>query len=391
MEFDLNEEELAIKNAAREFAEKEFVRELARECDERYRFPWELYKKAAKLGFIGISLPSEWGGQGMGCIEECLVTEEFHRVDSTLAGIISGSIVAPLVANFGSENQKEKYLPKICRGESVCAVALTEPNHGSDAGATGLETTAIKDGDEWVINGTKTFITHGNIADFVIVCCQTDPNAVPPYRGVSNIIVEKGTPGFHASEFKPKMGMRSRPTCELSFDNVRVPISNLLGQENRGFYQMMTFFDYSRVIIAARAVGIAQGVFERALLYSTQRNQFSRPLADFQLTQWKIAEMATKIEAARLLTYKAAWLIDKKSHNVSKYASMAKAYATKVAREATDKALKIYGGYGYIDSDLERFYRDTVALEIEEGVDEIQKYIIAREYYKEKGYRIKIV
>lgn len=224
MEFELTEKEKAIKNAAREFAEKEFTQELAREYDAKYEFPWELYRKAAKLGFIGLSLPTEYGGQGLGCIEECLVAEEFNRVDSTLAGILGGVGFAAAIPMFGTEEQKKKYIPRICKGEIVCAMALTEPRHGSDAGTTGLETTAVKDGDEWVINGTKTFISCGGIAEFVIVCCQTDPKASPPYRGISMIIVEKGTPSFEARQLKPKMGIRANPQYELSFDNVRVPL-----------------------------------------------------------------------------------------------------------------------------------------------------------------------
>ncbi|MGQ9461072.1 MAG: acyl-CoA dehydrogenase family protein [Candidatus Bathyarchaeaceae archaeon] len=391
MKFELTEEQMDIKRAAREFAEKEFTSELGRKYDENYEFPWELYRKAAKLGFIGGDLPEEYGGQGLGCIEACLVAEEFHRVDSTCASCLSGVGFAALVPKFGTEEQKKKYIPRICKGEIVCAMALTEPNHGSDAGVTGLETTAVKDGDEWVINGAKTFITCGAEAEFVMVCCQTDPNAQPPYRGVSMIIVEKGTKGFEARPLKPKMGWRGAPQAELSFDNVRVPLSNLLGQENRGFHQIMSYFDFSRVPIAAQAVGIAQGAFERALKYSTQREQFFQPIANFQVTQWKIAEMATKIETARLLVHKAAWLIDNKPDQqrlITKFASMAKAYAARVAKEVTDEALQIHSGVGYVDSDIERYYRDARINDIIEGTGEIQRYVVARETYREIGFSI---
>lgn len=391
MDFELTEEQEDIKRAAREFAEKEFTSELGRKYDENYEFPWELYRKAAKLGFIGGSLPEEHGGQGLGCIEDCIGNEEFNRVDSTCASCLSGVGFAALVPRFGNEEQKEKYIPRICKGEIVCAMALTEPNHGSDAGMVGLDTTAVKDGDEWVINGAKTFITCGGIAEFVMVCCQTDPKAQPPYRGVSMIIVEKGTPGFDTSSLKPKMGWRAAPQWELSFDNVRVPLSNLLGQENRGFHQIMSYFDFSRIPIAAGAVGIAQGAFERALKYSTQREQFFQPIANFQVTQWKIAEMATKIETARLLTYKAAWLLENKPDKrrlITKFASMAKAYVAKVAKEVTDEALQIHSGVGYVDSDIERFYRDARIYDIIEGTGEIQRYVVAREYYREIGFSI---
>jgi len=391
--FELTEEQMAIQKAAREFAEKEFTSEKGRECDEKYEFPWELYRKSARLGFSGISLPERYGGQGLGCIEECLISEEFNRADSTLAAPVlwDGGGLASLVTKFGTEEQKERYIPRVCRGEIVCALALTEPNHGSDAGIVGLETTAAKDADEWVINGTKTYITCGNIAEAVAVCCQTDPEAQPPYRGVSMIIVEKGALGFDANTLKPKMGIRAIPTAELSFDNVRVPLSNLFGQENRGFHQIMSFFDFSRIPIAAGAVGIAQGAFERALKYSAEREQFFQPIANFQVTQHKIAEMAIKIETARLLTYKAAWLVENKPHKprlTTKFASMAKAYAAKVAKEVTDEALQIHSGVGYVDSDIERYYRDARIIDIVEGTGEIQRYVVSRECYREIGFSI---
>ncbi len=391
MEFDLTEEQMDIKNAAREFAEKEFTQELGRKYDENYEFPWELYRKAAKLGFIGGSLPEEHGGQGLSCIEDCIVAEEFNRVDSTCASLLAGVGFAALVPKFGTEEQNKKYVPRICKGEIVCAMALTEPNHGSDAGMVGLDTTAVKDGDEWVINGAKTYITCGEEAEFIMVCCQTDPKAQPPYRGVSMIIVEKGTSGLDTNSLKPKMGIRGAPQAELSFDNVRVPLSNLLGQENRGFHQIMSYFDFSRIPIAAQAVGIAQGSYERALKYSTQREQFFQPIANFQVTQWKIAEMAMKIETARLLTYKAAWLVENKPEQrnlVTKIASMTKAYAAKVAKEVTDEAMQIHGGVGYVDSDIERYYRDARINDIWEGTGEIQRYIVARECYREIGFSV---
>ncbi len=391
MEFELTEQQMDIKNAAREFAEKEFTSELGRKYDENYEFPWDLYRKAAKLGFIGMSLPEEHGGQGLGCIEDCLVAEEFNRVDSTCAHLISGVGFAALVPKFGTEEQKKKYIPRICNGEIACAMALTEPNHGSDAGMVGLDTTAVKDGNEWLINGAKTYITCGEEAEFIMVCCQTNPNAQPPYRGVSMIIVEKGTPGFDTNSLKPKMGFRGAPQAELSFDNVRVPLSNLLGEENRGFHQIMSYFDFSRIPIAASAVGIAQGAYERSLKYSTQREQFFQPIANFQVTQFKIAEMATKIETARLLTYKAAWLIENKPAQqklITKIAAMTKAYTAKIAKEVTDEAIQIHGGVGYVDSDIERHYRDARINDIIEGTGEIQRYIVARECYREIGVTI---
>jgi len=388
MDFEFTDQQKEIQRAAREFAEKEFTSERGRELDEKYEFPWDLYKKAAQLGFIGISFPEEYGGQGLGCIEECIIAEEFNRADSTCAWLLSGVGFAGLLHMYGTEEQKEKYLPRIAKGEIVCAMALTEPEHGSDAGVVGLNTRAVKEGDYWIINGVKTFISCGHIAEFVITCCQTDPNASPPYRGVSQIIVEKGTPGFEATELKPKMGMRGAPQAELSFSDVKVPLSNLLGQENRGFHQIMSYFDFSRITIAASALGIAEGAFEKALKYSTEREQFMQPIHRFQFTQWKIAEMAMKIEAARLLVYKAAWLVDHKPDNprlITKHAAMAKAYAAKVAQEVTNETMQIHGGYGYVDSDLERYYRDARIYDIIEGTGEIQRYIVARESYRERN------
>jgi alkylation response protein AidB-like acyl-CoA dehydrogenase len=388
MRFDFTEEQMEIKRAAREFAEKEFTPEKGREYDEKYEFPWEFYRKAGKLGFIGASLPEEYGGQGLGCIEACIISEEFNKVDSTLASILGGVGFAGLIVKYGTEEQKRKYLTPISKGDIVCAMALTEPGHGSDAGMVGLDTKAVKEGDSWKINGTKTFITCGDIAEFTIVCCQTDPNASPPYRGVTQILVEKGTPGLDITSLKPKMGFRGAPQAEMAFTDVQVPSGNLLGEENKGFHQIMSYFDFSRTPIAAGAVGIAQGSFDRALKYSTEREQFFQPVHRFQFTQWKIAEMAMQIEAARLLTYKTAWLIDhkpEKTRLITKFASMAKAYAAKTAIEVTDAALQIYAGYGYVDSDMERYYRDARILDIIEGTGEIQRYIIARENYRERN------
>ncbi|MEM3771272.1 MAG: acyl-CoA dehydrogenase family protein [Candidatus Micrarchaeia archaeon] len=387
MNFEFTEEQKQIQRAVREFAEKELTTEKGREFDQKYEFPWELYRKAAKLGYIGLCLPREYGGQGFGCVEECIVAEEFFKADSTLGSMLGGYTFAPFIAHFGTEEQKEKYLPRICKGDIVCAMALTEPEHGSDAGTVGLNTTAIKNDNNWVINGTKTFISCGNIAEFIIVACQTDTKAVPPYRGISQIIVEKNTQGLEARVLKPKMGQRALPQAEISFVDVRVPLENLLGQENRGFHQIMSHLDFTRTTVAARALGIAEKAFELALKYTTERKQFGEPLRNFQMITHKIAEMAMKIEAAKLLTYKAAWMIDNKPKEeriITKYASIAKAYAAKTAQEVTNEAIQIFGGYGYVDSDMERYYRDARIYDIIEGTGEIQRHIIARECYREK-------
>jgi alkylation response protein AidB-like acyl-CoA dehydrogenase len=274
----------------------------------------------------------------------------------------------------GSEEQKQKYLPKVTSGEWVSSGAFTEPDHGSDI--TRMSTTAQKVGGEYVINGTKTFITNGEMADFAIVLCQTDPDAKPTYRGQSTILVDKD--GFKAVTVGDKMGVKMTKTSELSFDDTRVPLANLLGQENRGFYQTLEFFDESRIEIAAQALGTAQGAFDRALDYAKQREQFGRKLAQFQVTQHKLADMATKIEAARLLTYKAAWNYDQARRIDPKLTSMAKMYAARVAVEVTEEAVQILGGYGYItEYEVERFYRDARITEIYEGTREVQKNTIA--------------
>ncbi len=376
MEFELTEEQRDIKKAAKEFAEGEFDRELARELEQKHEFPWEIWRKACELGFVGIHFPEEFGGGGYGIFENVLVVEEFCRVDSGIGIALSLSdFASEVILRFGTKEQKEKYLIPLTQGKAISAGGFTEPDHGSDI--TLMSTQAVKEGDEFVINGTKTFITNGVIADYVVVLCQTDFDASPTYRGQSTIVVEKGTPGFEATEVGEKMGIKMTSTAELSFRDVRVPAKNLVGEENRGFYQVLEFFDESRIEIAAQAVGIAQGAYERALQYAKERTQFGRKIAEFQAIQHKLAEMATKIETARLLLYKAAWNFDQGRID-PKLTSMAKFYAGRVAVEVADEAIQIFGGYGYIaDYDVERFYRDARITEIYEGTREIQKNTIA--------------
>ena len=376
MEFELTEEQRDIKKAAKEFAEGEFDRELARELEQKHEFPWEIWRKACELGFVGIHFPEEFGGGGYGIFENVLVVEEFCRVDSGIGIALSLSdFASEVILRFGTKEQKEKYLIPLTQGKAISAGGFTEPDHGSDI--TLMSTQAVKEGDEFVINGTKTFITNGVIADYVVVLCQTDFDASPTYRGQSTIVVEKGTPGFEATEVGEKMGIKMTSTAELSFRDVRVPAGNLVGEENRGFYQVLEFFDESRIEIAAQAVGIAQGAYERALQYAKERTQFGRKIAEFQAIQHKLAEMATKIETARLLLYKAAWNFDQGRID-PKLTSMAKFYAGRVAVEVADEAIQIFGGYGYIaDYDVERFYSDARITEIYEGTREIQKNTIA--------------
>lgn len=376
MDFELTHEQKDIQKAAREFIQGEYDKEKILEWEQTHTFPREVWKKACKLGFIGIHFPEEFGGQGYGITENILVVEEFCRKDSGVGVAVTlADFSSEVILRFGTQEQKKKYLIPVTRGEFISGGAYTEPDHGSDI--TSMATTAIKKGNSYVINGTKTFITNGTLADFFIVLCQTDPHAKPPYRGQCTIIVEKGAKGMEATEITPKMGIRMTSTAELAFSDVRVPLTNLLGEENKGFYHVLEFFDESRVEIAAQALGIGQGAFDRALDYAKQREQFGKKLVEFQITQHKLADMATKLETARLLTYKAAWNYDQGRID-PKLTSMAKMFAGKVAVEVADEAIQILGGYGYItEYEVERFYRDAKITEIYEGTKEIQKNTIA--------------
>ncbi len=374
MDFELTKAQKDIQNAAREFAKGEFKKELVLELEEKHEFPFDIWRKACDLGFIGIHFPDRYGGQGYGVIENVLVVEEFCRQDSSVgAALMLADFASENVLRFGSEEQKARYLPAVAEGKMISAGAITEPDHGSDI--VSMNTTAVKDGETWVVNGVKTFITNGGIADFYVVICQTDPAAA--HKGQSMIIVEKGAPGLETADVGRKMGIRLCPTAEVSFKNVRVPAGNLLGREGRGFYQILEFFDESRVETAAQALGTAQGAFDRALAYVKSREQFGQKIAAFQVTQHKVADMATKIELARLLTYKAAWNFDQGRID-PKLTSMAKFYAARVAVEVADEAIQMLGGYGYItEFEVERFYRDARITEIYEGTREIQKNTIA--------------
>jgi len=378
LRFELTEEQEDIRRAVREFCEKEFDPELARELDRKEEFPWELYKKAAELGFIGIHFPEEYGGGGYGVLENAIVVEEMCRADSTLGtAIMLGDFSSEIILRFGTEEQKERYLPKIASGEWISAGAYTEPARGS-ALSERLDTTAVRDGGEWVINGVKTLISNATIAKLIITLCQTDLEVEPPYRGQTLFIVEADTPGVDITKIEDKMGIRASPTGEVAYSDVRVPDEAVVGQLNRGFYHTLQFFDESRVEIAAQAIGIAQGALDRALRYAKERVAFGRPLVQHQAIAHKLAEMATKIEAARLLVYKAAWLIDQEKMDPA-LTAMAKAYAGRVAVEVCDEAVQILGGYGYIgDYDVERFYRDAKITEIYEGTKEIQLNTIVR-------------
>ncbi len=374
MDFELSKEQKDIQKAARRFAKGEFDRELALELEEKHEFPTEIWKKAADEGFIGLHYPEEYGGSGYGVIENTLVVEEFCRRDSGIgAALMLVDFASENVLRYGTKEQKERYLPPVAEGKAISAGAITEPEHGSDI--TGMATTAVRDGDAWVINGVKTFITNAGIADWYVVVCQTDPAA--GHKGQSMILVERDAEGLTTASVGQKMGIRMIPTGEVSFKDVRVPAGNLLGEEGKGFYQILGFFDESRIETAAQAVGTAQGAFDRALDYVKGREQFGKKIAQFQVTQHKLAEMATKLELARLITYRAAWTADQGKPD-SKLTAMAKYYAGQAAKEVTDEAIQLLGGYGYMtEFEVERFYRDVRITEIYEGSREIQKNIIA--------------
>ena len=376
MEFKLDKEQEAIQKAAREFAKGEFDKEIALEHERSHTFPSEIWKKACELGFMGIHYPEKYGGQEYGVFENILVVEEFCRQDSGIGVALSlADFSSEIILRFANEQQKEKYLIPLTKGEAISSGGFTEPDHGSDI--TLMDTTAIKKGDEYIINGVKTFITNGTIADFAMVLCQTDSEAKPTYRGQSVIIVEKGTPGYSTADVGEKMGIKMTSTGELSFNDVRVPVSNLVGQENKGFYHVLEFFDESRIEIAAQALGIAQGAFDRALAYCKERTQFGKKLAQFQVTQHKLADMAAKIELASLIVYKSAWNFDQGRID-PKLTSIAKMYAARTAVEIADEAIQLLGGYGYmLEYEVERFYRDAKITEIYEGTKEIQKNTIA--------------
>jgi alkylation response protein AidB-like acyl-CoA dehydrogenase len=376
MNFDLSPEQKEIQRAADEFAKGEFDKEVALELDRNHRYPFDILKKACRLGFIGIHYPEEYGGQGYGILENALIVESFCRRDSGIGVCLSiANFSSEVILRFGNETQKKKYLIPITKGEAISAGAFTEPDHGSDI--TSLQTTAVRLEKGYVINGVKTFISNGRIADFVIVLCQTNPGASPSYRGQSTFIVNKGSKGFEVTELGDKMGIRMTSTTEMSFDKVRIPEENLVGPLNRGFYQVLEFFDESRVMVAAQGLGMAQGAFDRAIDYGKKRQQFGQKLVDFQVIQHKLADMATQIEAARCLVYKAGWNFDQ-GRIEPKWTSMAKMVAGRVAVEVAQEAIQILGGYGYmLEYEVERFYRDARVTEIYEGTREIQKNAIA--------------
>ncbi len=377
MDFELTNRQKQIRLAAREFAEGEFPG-VAREYDRREEFPKELWKKACELGFIGLFIKKEYGGLGLGFLEFTMVMEEFWRVDPGCGNILLTAFGGELIQLYGTEEQKKKFLPPLTKGKAIMGTAITEPDAGSDI--LSILTLAKRDGNSYVISGSKQFITNGSIANYLAVFCQVNPEAESKLKRFGIILVETDRPGFSALKITGKMGIRASDTAEVRLSEVRVPKENLIGgKEGEGFSQIMQLFNINRVIAAAQGVGVAQGALDKAIQYVKKRRQFGQPLAAFQATQFKIAEMATWVEAARTLCYQAGWMLDHEKVD-PKLISVAKYLSGEVGVKVTNDALQLHGGYGYIaDYDIERFYRDAKIVEIYEGTKEIEKNTIARE------------
>jgi len=378
MDFALTDEQQAIREEVRRFAENEIV-PVAGEYDREEKYPKEIVEKSVEMGLPGAFLPVEYGGAGYSPLEFAIIVEELFAADPGIGFCItSAGFGADAIMEFGTEEQKERYLPPIADGEAIMGAAISEPAAGSDV--TSIQTRAEKDGDEWVVNGNKMWISNGSVGDYFVVLCETDPEVEDRYSGFSQIIVESDREGFSAEKITGKLGIRASDTAELIFDDVRVPEENLVGNRGFGFLQLMQFFDQTRTMVAAQGLGIAKGAADRALEYAQEREQFGRPISKFQAIQHKLAEMYTSIEAARLLTYRSAWSVENESEQLTALASMAKEYCSRVAVEVADEAVQIHGGAGYVnDFDAERFYRDAKITQIYEGTTEIQKNIIARE------------
>ncbi|HEV2113987.1 MAG TPA: acyl-CoA dehydrogenase [Terriglobales bacterium] len=379
MDFQLNDEQLQLKKSVRDFAEREIAPNVMK-WDEAGEFPLATVKELGKLGLMGVVFPSEYGGAGMGYVEYVTAIDELSRVDGSVGIIVAAhtSLCSNHIWLAGNEEQKRKYIPKLASGEFIGAWGLTEPGSGSDAG--GARCTATRKGKDWVINGTKTFITNGHYADVAVVIAVTDKTAHT--HGLSAFAVEKGTKGFRAGKKENKLGLRASDTAELIFEDCAVPHSNLLGKEGDGFIDAMRTLDGGRISIAALSLGMAQGAFDAALKYSKQRKQFGKAISEFQAIQWKLADMATEIEAARLLTLRAAAMKDA-GHKTTQESSMAKLFASEVAVKCANECVQIHGGYGFIkDYPAEKFYRDVKLCTIGEGTSEIQRLVIARQLLK---------
>ncbi len=389
MDFSLSEEQQQLRRTVREFAEGEIAPHVM-EWDEASCFPAEIIPKLGEMGLLGVIFPEAYGGAGLGYREYAIVVEELARVDGSVGLIVAAhnSLCTNHIYRFGTEEQRRRYVAPLAQGSKLGCWSLTEPGAGSDAGGT--RTVAEKRGEGWVLNGAKTFTTNGHYADVCVAMAVTDKTA--RHHGISAFIVEKGAPGFRPGKKENKLGMRASDTSEVLFSDCRVPGANLLGKEGEGFINSLEILDGGRISIAALAVGMGQGAYETAARYAGQRKQFGRPISDFQAIQFKLADMATQIDAARLLTYRAAWLADQaraeNDHTPGRYtkeASMAKLYAGEVAVQVANEAVQVLGGYGFIkDYPAEKYYRDVKLCTIGEGTSEIQRLVIARQLLGKK-------
>jgi alkylation response protein AidB-like acyl-CoA dehydrogenase len=376
MDFRLTDDQNLLRRSVREFAETE-IKPYVREWDEAQAFPKELLSKLAEFGLMGIQFAPEYGGAGMSAVDYCICIEEIARVDPSVSLSVAAhnGLGASHIAMFGSEEQKKTFLTPLAKGEKLAAWGLTEPSSGSDAAA--MRTTAVREGDSWVLNGSKAFITHGKSGDTMVAMAVTDKSK--GNKGISAFIVERGTHGFLAGKKEDKLGMRASETTEVILQNCRIPASQLIGEEGQGFLQTLQVLDAGRIGIAALAVGLAQGAYEASLHYAFQRKQFGRPIGTFQSIRWKLVDNAARVEAARLLTYRAAWLKDQ-GRRMTLESSMAKLYASEIAVRASEDAVQIHGGYGFVkDYPAEKFFRDVKLTTIGEGTSEVQRLVIARQ------------
>ena len=377
--FEETENQKMIAQMVRDFGARE-IRPKMMEWDESQEFPVQLFKKMGKLGLMGVLIPEEYGGAGFGYLEYITAIAEISKIDGSIGLSVAAhnSLCSNHILMFGNEDQKQHYLPRLATAEWIGAWGLTEPNTGSDAG--NMRTVAVRDGDHYIINGAKNFITHGKSGDVAVVIVRT--GSVGDSHGMTAFVIEKGTPGFSAGKKENKLGMRASETAELIFTDCRIHQSQMLGEEGDGFIQAMKVLDGGRISIAALSLGIAMGAFEAALHYSKERHQFNQPISKFQGIAFKLADMATKIEAARLLTYRAGDL-KTRGHNVNKESAMAKLYASEIAVEVANEGVQIFGGYGYTkDYPAEKYYRDAKLCTIGEGTSEIQKLVISRTLLK---------
>lgn len=379
MNFDYNETQLLIAQSIRDFAEQN-IRPHIMEWDEAQIFPVPLFKKLGEMGFMGILVPEELGGSGLGYHEYITIVEELSKVDPSIGLSVAAhnSLCTNHILAFGNEEQKKKWIPKLASGEHIGAWGLTEHNTGSDAG--GMNTTAVRDENDWIINGAKNFITHAISGQIAVAVVRTGEKG--DSKGMTAFVVEKGTPGFSSGKKENKLGMRASETAELIFDNCRIPDANRLGEVGQGFIQAMKVLDGGRISIGALALGVAKGAYEASLKYSKERHQFGKPISDFQGVSFKLADMATEIEAAELLLHKAAFLKEN-NRPVTTLGAMGKMYASEMCVKVATDAIQIHGGYGYTkDYPVEKFYRDAKLCTIGEGTTEIQKVVISRNILK---------